>query len=349
MPFGHPRFGIGKMCLAVAGCMFFIQLATAQLPADRPQRRVALHYAGSVKEVPANSRVRVWIPLAQSNVHQDVKVTGYQLPETAQEKRTKDNVYANEILYFEVLSTSGEIDFQVDFDVIRRAARIGDRAELLSDDQRQAFLRASRLVPLTGTPAMLLPRSADSKDGFTTGRQLYDFVYQFMTYDKSKPGYGKGDVLWACDSRTGNCTDFHSLFISLARQRDMPAFFEIGFPLPDEKAAAIPGYHCWAWFRADPRGWVPVDISEADKHPNLKNFFFGNLDAHRVAMSVGRDIQLEPPPASKEPLNYFVFPYVEVDGQVWPNEKMKTSVSYAEIAQDAQDAQDANDEDIDSN
>ena len=32
----------------------------------------------------------------------------------------------------------------------------------------------------------------------------------------------QGDVLWVCDSRFGNCTDFHSLFISWARAKGLP-------------------------------------------------------------------------------------------------------------------------------
>ena len=77
----------------------------------------------------------------------------------------------------------------------------------------------------------------------------------------------------------------------------------------------IGGYHCWAWFHSDAEGWVPVDISEADKHPELAKYYFGRLTADRITMSVGRDIQLQPPSASG-PLNYFVYPHIEIDGTV---------------------------------
>ena len=149
-----------------------------------------------------------------------------------------------------------------------------------------------------------------------------------MKYDKSQPGYGNGDAVWACDSKTGNCTDFHSLFISLARSSSIPARFEIGFPLPNDKTAGtIGGYHCWAWFHADGKGWTPVDISEADKHPELKDYYFGKLSADRVSFSIGRDIVLVPKSDAK-PLNYFVYPHVEVDGKPWPKEKIKMSFSF---------------------
>ena len=149
-----------------------------------------------------------------------------------------------------------------------------------------------------------------------------------MKYDKSKPGYGNGDSVWACDSRTGNCTDFHSLFISVARARGVPAKFQIGFPLPAERGMGkIGGYHCWAQFHSASQGWVPVDISEADKAPEKKDYFFGNLNENRIQFTTGRDIVLSPPQKGP-PLNYFVYPHVEVDGKTWPKDRIRLSFGY---------------------
>ena len=61
-------------------------------------------------------------------------------------------------------------------------------------------------------------------------------------------------------------------------------------------------------------GWVPVDTSEASLHPEKRDYFFGAVDPHRVLFTVGRDIRLEPPQAGDR-LNYFIYPYVEVDGR----------------------------------
>jgi transglutaminase-like putative cysteine protease len=78
-------------------------------------------------------------------------------------------------------------------------------------------------------------------------------------------GNAQVDSLWPCDSRYGNCTDFHSLFISMARCSKIASKFEMGFSVPEKPGAGtIPGYHCWAWFLAEGKGWVPVDISEAN-------------------------------------------------------------------------------------
>src|SRR5262249_36580780 len=74
----------------------------------------------------------------------------------------------------------------------------------------------------------------------------------------------------------------------------------------------VQGYHCWAEFYAPGAGWVPVDISEARKHPELKDYFFGNLSGNRVLMTRGRDLLLEPDAAGRR-LNYFVYPMARAD------------------------------------
>jgi hypothetical protein len=76
--------------------------------------------------------------------------------------------------------------------------------------------------------------------------------------------------------------------------------------------------HCWAEFYADGKGWIPVDISEAWKHPEKRDYVFASHDGNRMQFSVGRDLRLNPPPDGTR-LNYFVYPYVEVDGREFAN------------------------------
>ncbi len=141
-----------------------------------------------------------------------------------------------------------------------------------------------------------------------------------MRYDTTGTGWGRGDVLYACDAKKRNCTDFHSLFIAMARSQGIPARFEIGFPLPaDKQSSEIAGYHCWSDFCVDGKGWIPVDISEAWKHQERRDYFYGSHDVNRIQFGIGRDLRLNPLSTNGKPLNYFVHPYGEVDGQAYPN------------------------------
>ncbi len=128
-------------------------------------------------------------------------------------------------------------------------------------------------------------------------RAIYDKVTAMMRYDKSGTGWGRGDALFACDAKRGNCTDFHALIIGMARSSGIPARFAIGLPLPARARLAeteIKGYHCWAELYVSGRGWVPVDASEAVKDPSRREYFFGHHDENRLELSRGRNLILEP-------------------------------------------------------
>ena len=296
--------------------------------ATKKQRDFEFNYGATVKDVPAGAKVRVWVPIPGSDLYQTAELENFS--SDGQLQRYEDETYGNSIGYFEpTVGDDGETTFKFTYRVSRKEAGADGTADL-SDRQKASFLAANRLVPIDGKPTELLHDELPDEPT-AAGAKLYELVDKHMKYDKSKPGYGNGDSVWACDSKTGNCTDFHSLFISLARSNSLPARFEIGFPLPTDKSeGAIGGYHCWAWFFAKGKGWTPVDISEADKHPELKNYYFGKLTPDRIAFSTGRDIKLVPE-ASAGPLNYFVYPHIEVDGEQWPKEKIELAFSFKDV------------------
>jgi transglutaminase-like putative cysteine protease len=155
-------------------------------------------------------------------------------------------------------------------------------------------------------------------------------VTGMMRYDKSGTGWGRGDAIFACDAKRGNCTDFHALIIGMARSVDIPARFAIGLPLPETRGAGeIPGYHCWAELFVRGRGWVPVDGSEAAKNPSKRDYFFGHHDENRLELSRGRHLILEPAQHGA-PVNFFVYPYAEVDGK--PYEAIDRKFLFADRA-----------------
>jgi transglutaminase-like putative cysteine protease len=201
------------------------------------------------------------------------------------------------------------------------------------DQERiERFLQADKLVPITGRPLELLKERKLDKDQFKVAKAIYDLVNGHMKYSKVGEGWGNGDAVWACDSKFGNCSDFHSLFISLIRSQNIPAKFEIGFPIPSKRGEGkVGGYHCWAWFLPDKKGWVAVDISEANRNPELRDYYFGNLSEDRVQFTTGRDIDLVPRQIGPA-LNFFVCPYVEVDGRPLTADQVKTSFSYRDLS-----------------
>ena len=289
-------------------------------------RSFYLDYGATINELPADAKVKVWFPIPQSNSWQTVEIEKMSTPGKLQ--KNKEPKYDNQIGFFEFDSKSKSTEFGARYKIHRKETNPESGNRTLSVEQKNLYLQKNRLVPIDGKPTELLSEKKLSRDPMKLGQELYEIVEAYMTYDKSQPGYGNGDVLWACSSKTGNCTDFHSLFISLARKQGIPARFEIGFPIPEGKTQGkIGGYHCWAWFYTDEKGWVAVDISEADKRPEMKDYFFGKLTPDRVAFSTGRDIELIPE-SKNGPLNYFVYPHIEVNGKPWPKKKIELSLQF---------------------
>ena len=287
-----------------------------------PVRTFTFAYVTKIPPAPPNAKLsRIWIPLPQSGAYQMVRNLKIDAPVSFVKQHEPE--YDNEYLYVEIpaakLTQSTEI--RVTFQAARQEHRVSLLApvpaahpgELPPDLHR--FLEPDRLVPLQGVIAELSARETRGMtDPLAKARAIYDYVLATMRYDKSGTGWGNGDAVWVCTSKRGNCTDFHSLFIGMMRAAGIPARFEIGFPLPtDRHDGAIPGYHCWAEFYVQPHGWIPVDASEAWKHPDQKDYFFGAHDDNRLQFTLGRDIRLNPPQQGA-PLNYFIYPYGELDG-----------------------------------
>ncbi len=308
-------------------------------------RKFNFVYEVALKDLPANAAtVRVWIPLATSDQNQTVVLKKVVSPVPT--RATREREFGNRMLFAELRHPQvRDPEFRLEYEVTRREYSKGDLASLLRYNREpevvpvtlRRFLEPDRLVPVGGKMKELADENTSGKRGaIAKARALYDFVFQTMRYDKSGTGWGRGDSLWACDAKRGNCTDFHSFFISMARAEKIPARFEIGFPLPpDAEQGEIAGYHCWAEFYGDGAGWIPVDISEAWQDKSKRDYFFGTLDANRVQFTVGRDLTLVPK-QNGGPVNYFVYPYVEVDGK--PYEKVGKRFAFREIGNPSEGA-----------
>lgn len=309
-------------------------LLLAALPAkagdDRPSRTFVFVYDAGLAAVPAGAKqVRLWIPVPMDNADQKIAIvkialtadgstkelaiggdgamTGLQLPCTV---AAIGHGWGRTLC---IESAGKPFSVQMTATVTRYETKGGGTA---SKDALAMASGADKMVPLDGKAAGMASEVANGTDATATARLIYDHVLERMKYDKpAGQPWGRGDAEWACDNRCGNCTDFHSYFMAIARKKGIPVRFEMGFNVPagTETEAPIAGYHCWAFFW-DGAKWVPVDASDADKDPARADYLFGTLDLNRVTFTGGRDLQLSPAPAAGA-LNFLVYPYCEVDGK----------------------------------
>jgi transglutaminase-like putative cysteine protease len=320
--------GVIVLCGGIAAARLWPSVSAA-VPAAVSAREVLFTYQARLGQLPQQAgTIDVWVPLAKTTREQEI--VHRQIHASVPYAIAQDPEYGNDILHLSLRPPLPEVlEVSVDYH-----ARLGPGEEATADPTPSADEVARELTPrgLVIVDDEVRARAARAIAGRVApvekARGIYKAVLQQVRYDKSVPGWGRGDTRRVCLLGTGNCTDFHSLFISMARASRIPARFKIGVVIPKEASGAIPGYHCWAEFYEERRGWVPVDASEAWKHPELADYYFGAHDANRLLISMGRDIQLAPPQQG-DPVNIFFYPYVEVDGQAFDD--VETELSFREL------------------
>lgn len=312
--------------------------AVAESPLDREFR---FTYEVSIGPIPAGKGpIHVFLPLPREDENQDVleREIRSSIPGVVDRERAHGNAF-----WHGTLAESDGAPIRVTIETRVRRVPI-DRSRLdeaipvgLTRSQRRRHARylgpSSRVVvndPVLEPIQREVRRIASPKDPARHSRAIYDWVVDHVEYKKVGEGWGNGDTFWACSERSGNCTDFHSLFISLARSAGIPARFEMGFPVPEDRAGGeVGGYHCWTQFYLPDVGWVPIDASEAFKHPERREEFYGGQPADRVLFTIGRDLELGPGHVTG-PLNYFIYPHVEVGGHLYEGPLTK-SFSFEEL------------------
>lgn len=279
--------------VAMAVVLFFTPIVRAG--------RYLLEAEIKVQKTPARL-LEVWIPLPREDEVQRIESLSIQAPVPYLISREKE--YGNLFLYLRLPPTGGVISYRA---LIVRE-EFSPRTSPSPAPLR--YLLPARLVPLEAFQDL----SQQLTQGLTSAAHkleaIYNFVVQNMRYDKSGKGWGRGDAVFACQAKRGNCTDFHSLLMALARAAGLPTVFEIGLPVPSQ-GGLVRGYHCWLKVYVGREIWG-VDASRAAQDPQKKNYFLGHLCDRRILLTRGRDLLLAP--AQHGPrLNFMYQAYAEKD------------------------------------
>ncbi len=322
--------------------VFFTSImACLGLAPSNTSRKLSFNYTLEIPITPNEHRTNLFIPLAQDDEHQTILsrklyIDGHPAGDRGEIR--KDLTYDNEFWHLQLQnSTRKTFKITVKYEINRllnTSQNLSDARKTFLNPQEKKefapFLKANKRVPIDGKiiEQIIKQIKFKSKEPLPVSKAIYDYVVDNMEYKKVGTGWGNGDTFWACSEKFGNCTDFHALFTSLARSQGIPSKFEIGFPIPKRQNGKIGGYHCWVNFNLPNIGWVPIDASEAKKHPENRELFFGTHPTDRIKFTTGRDIVLGKGHRSK-PLNYFIFPHAEINGKVLP--KLKTKFSYSDI------------------
>lgn len=306
------------LMLAASGCGF---MKESRIQVGAVERAFHLRYVTSIKDCEIGDEYRLWIPVPHDDPHQ--KIDGLKIRGPVDGSLFTEKQFGNSMYYFEGICSASQLDFTIEYDVTRHTYMVDTApgSEQVTDIDypvlMDLYLKPSSLcyvTPKVKREAELLTHGKTAV--VEKARSFFDHVLKNMSYDRSHSGWGRGDITHACDVGMGNCTDFHTYFSALCLASGIPSRFQIGmwgkyYPVNGEYKTA--GYHCWCEFHVPGTGWVPVDLSEADRDPKQLDRYFGSHTGNRVTLSTGRDLTLMPPQAGPA-INYFVNPYAEING-----------------------------------
>ncbi len=276
--------------------------------------------------------VRLWLPYATSNEYQaveDVKIDGnFDYSGVYREAE-----HGNIILYAEWNEPREDARLTYSFKVKRKEIIMKNfpaKEAPIPTDIMERYLVPTSLGPIAGD---VKARATDVTGGQDTilGKAIaiYDYIVETGSRNPETLGCGIGDVETLLKNLNGKCADISSVFVALSRSVGVPAREIYGTRI--SKEGDISGaYHCRAEFYLPGYGWVPVDPSDVLKFmlrndlkiddPEMerpRQYLFGAQTETYIDFYLGRDITLNPAQDGGK-LNYFMYPYAEVNGKPLP-------------------------------
>lgn len=272
---------------------------------------------------------KLWLPYPLSDEHQrieDMMINGNFDNSTIFHDEESGAIY----LFSEWQGVSGKKSLEMRFRVKaeeRMVKELKDTNAPVPEDVKK-YLKPNRWVPTDGKVKEIADQITKGKKGILDkSRAVYDWVVENTYRDPGVKGCGLGIVEQMLIKRGGKCADISSLYIALARAAGIPAREIFGIRLgkkPEEDITG--GYHCWAEFFLPGTGWVPVDPADVRKMMLVENlsleeakkyreYYFGAVDEFRIILGKSKRglnlFQMQ----EGSPLNYFMYPYAEVDGK----------------------------------
>ncbi len=297
-----------------------------------PERKGTLTAQVDLSKYDKGKTAKLWLPIPQDNDYQKISNVKVDLDEAhAQQKETTDE-HGNKMLYVEWDKEATDRKVTLSFDAERKEITRGELKGTENpqyDKELEEFLQPNSMMPLDG-------KVKETADQITKGKKtdldkvkaIYNWTIANMNRDESVIGCGQGEVEKLLENPQGKCTDIHSVFIALCRASGIPAREIFGIRMSKKPSDDITkSQHCWSEFYLKENGWVkadPGDVLKAvlkqkldknsDETKKLQDYFWGGMDSLRVALTTGRDLELNPKQDDK-PLNNFGYPYAEINGK----------------------------------
>jgi transglutaminase-like putative cysteine protease len=309
--------------------------------------RFEMTSAFNVQVPEGTETLKAWFAMPQRD-EDSQKIEDFNIECPHPHKFVKDQ-FGNEFILVELSNPSaGNFDLSQAFKVTRTEIKVDadpTKVDETAEGVDEKYLMESANVTVTPEIAEAAKEAVgDEKNPVKAARKLYDWTLANIDYwvkdPANKKSSGIGSSTYTFETKTGNCTDFHSLWVAMARSQGIPSRIVYGsIPKPTlDGKDTDQSYHCWPEFHVKGIGWVPHDVAVADlyvdefplddtnktgveltsalgykgKDPKMVDYYFGNIDERRVTWNRGRGHLLE---GASSAVDSLPKAYVEINGK----------------------------------
>jgi transglutaminase-like putative cysteine protease len=275
---------------------------------------------------------RLWVPYPISDANQDIGepvVSGnYKSYEVVDDAATRTK-YLSAV--WENVTEAPKLSFAFHVDShYSKGAPLEDGGTEVPEDIRR-YLESSDYIPCVdpGIVADAEEATASATTLLEKARGVYDWTiaHTFRNPDVKGCGLGRAIETLTKAQGGGKCADISSVFVTVLRAAGVPSRDVFGLRSGGKSGEITGDFHCWSEFYLPGTGWVqadPADVRKAmlvekfeledPKTAQSAEFFWNGDDLFRIALNRGDRGLVFKPAQQGPPLEYFMYPFGQVDG-----------------------------------
>jgi len=278
-----------------------------------------------------SKNVRLWVPFPVSDSEQtisDVKIDGNFTSKTMS-RQNENGDYAIYAEWMKPVNDKRYLTITFNAATIERSKKDFPAKQSAIPSEMKKYLKSTKYTPTDGKVKEIATKIVEGNKSYAQQtRAVFNWVVKNTTRNPCVRGCGIGDVEVTLAKKGGKCADISSVFVAVARAVGIPSREVFG--LRTGKGSGVEdmtgGHHCWAEFYMPGYGWVPTDPADVrkimlkrnlnlDQAKDISDYYYNSVGPHRIVLGKGdRGIMLNPS-QNDGPLNYFMYPYAEVDGK----------------------------------